>query len=534
MRKLLLSIVLIVLGQSALATPNADELRAMAYAGDVARVEAGYVAIFAEQRAGGISYDELRERYLALVVYDPRVLDFTQTWLDAYPDSPHAHAVLAWQLIKAASEIRGKDMPRDTYYLALEGFDALETQALDHAFIAYQAAPDLVFASSALLSLQTSHRFLGPVEFEELLAEIMAVTPSHRSLYLAVETELPQWRGGGSSAVRDLCDTYATMITDVADYDSDTCFVESIFKSFSYVRDTAAMAEANRLLDGNDHPYLDDARLFQAFAALDDIIPPGSDAPQTSHRNLDVAATLAAILSRPGFRDTHAAENYDNFYAEPFGLPPLLPLVIAQAVAWAQNRLTIDPFDPKAIAALTVTRHDPYGAPLPGILSAADRIALLKRRLLVNPYLSETWSQLGEIVQMQELSPFASTSDAYFVNAIVYSNYDVFAVQYYLQSKYDQINRRLRAEEFELSGRFMDDALFDDGFCPYLHLENLKQYLCNGPRSDSRACGDWGPGPERVLALATQRATAANLCVTERRANLEDLAFSPITIDLTD
>lgn len=81
MRNVLLTIFLIFIGQSALATPSPDELRAMAYAGDVDGVEAAYVAIHAEERAGGISYDELRQRYLALIVFDPRVLTFTDNWL---------------------------------------------------------------------------------------------------------------------------------------------------------------------------------------------------------------------------------------------------------------------------------------------------------------------------------------------------------------------------------------------------------------------------------------------------------------------
>ena len=80
----------------------------------------------------------------------------------------------------------------------------------------------------------------------------------------------------------------------------------------------------------------------------------------------------------------------------------------------------------------------------------------------------------------------------------------------------------------------MDQALFEDGFCPYLRLENLKLFLCNGPRSGNMDCGGWGPSPEHVLAVAMERATDANLCIAERRADPADLAFAPTTIDLTD
>ena len=532
MRNLLLPVLLIILAQPAFATPNPDELRAMAYAGNVDAIEAAYVAIHAEERAGAISYDELRQRYLALVVFAPRILEFTESWLEEYPDSPHAHTIKAWQLHESAFAIRGTGMPRDTYYLALEGFNELQYQALSHAQIAYAIAPDLVPVSDLLLQLQTSYRFLNSFDFATLLGDIMAMTPSHRSLILAAESAMPQWGGGGSPAVRYLCDTFAAAVTDVENYDSDTCFVEIMFSSASYLRDSAAMAEANRLLEGNNHRYLDNARLFQAFGAMEDIFPAGSDAPQTYHRNLEVAATLASILSRPGVHDTHAADNYDNFYAVPFGLPLMLPQMIEREVAWAQDRLAVDPYDPKAIAALTSTRWDSYGMPMPDRLPVPERISLLKRRLSVNPYLSEVWSDLALLVQVQERSPFGSPSDIYFENAIVYSNYDVFPVQYYLQSKYEQINRRLRAEQFELSGRFMDQALFEHGFCPYLRLENLKQLLCNGPRSDSWACGGWGPGPEHVLAVALERATDANMCIAERRANPEDLAFQPNEVDL--
>jgi hypothetical protein len=534
MRNALLTIILIFISQSAQATPTPDVLRALAYAGNVDGVEAAYVAIHAEQRAGGLSYDELRQRYLALIVYDPRVLGFTQDWLDAYPDSPHAHAIRAWQLYMAAFEIRGEKSRRDTYYLALEGFDALQAQALDHAAIAYEAAPDLVSASDAMLALQMTHRFLGPVEFAQVIGDIMAVTPNHHSLMLAADTAMPQWGGGGSATVRDLCDTFASFVTDVTAYDSDICFVEIIFSLDTYLRDSSAMAEANRLLEGSDHPYLDGARLFQGFAAMEDIIPPGSDAPQTYHRNPEFAARLAAILSRPGFTNTETAANYDSFYATPLGLPPMLPDIIEQEVAWAQSRLLADPYDPKAIAALTMPHFDAFGAPMPDILPVPERIALLKRRLLVNPYLPEVWDTLALLVQQQHMSPFDNPADVYYENAIVYSNYDVFAVQYYLQAKYEQINRRIRAEQFELSGRFMDQALFEDGYCPFIRLENLKQFLCNGPRSDAWVCGGWGPDPVRVLAEALQRSTAANLCVAERRANPEDLAFQPVEVDLRD
>ena len=534
MRFLIVWMFFVILGHSAWATPDPDGLRALAYAGDVDGVEAAFVAIHAEERAGGISYDELRDRYLALIIFDPRVLTFTDRWLQEYPNSPHAHAIRAWQLYNASSEIRGEKNPRDTYSLALEGFNALQAQSLDHAQAAYQAAPDLVPASDALLALQMSHRFLAPTDFAQLFGDIMAVTPNSWSLFLATKPARPEWGGGGSAIVRGLCDSFAGLVTDVPNYDSDTCFVHSIFSSESYLRDSVVVAEASRILDGSDHPYLDEARLLQGYAATADIIPAGSDAPQTYHRNPQVAATLAEILSRPGYMDRGQAEIYDMNFAQPFELPLLLPMMIEREVAWAQERLTVDPYDSKAIAVMTRIHYDAYGNLVPDHLSVPQSIALLERRLLISPYNAEVWWQLARLIQLQEMSLLASPSDAYYENAIVYSNYDVFAVQVYLQAKYDQIKRRLWAEQSELSGRFMDAALFSDGFCPFIRLENLKQFMCNGPRSDSGDCGGWGPDPERILALALERATAANQCIAERRANPEDLAFAPVTVDLTD
>jgi hypothetical protein len=532
MRKLLLTIILIIIGQPALATPSPDELRAMAYSGNVDGIEAAYVAIHAEQRAGGMSYTELRELYLALIVFDPRVMAFTDNWLEGHPDSPHAHAIRAWQLYNSAFAIRGNRVSRDTYFLALEGFDELRYEALSHAWIAYGLAPDLVPASDALLSLQTPIQFLGSTDFGQFLGDVMTITPNHQSLILATSTALPQWGGGGPPIVREICDRYSSVITDVENYNSDICFIEAMLNRDHYWSYEPAAQEALALLSGQDHPILDYIRFQQAVLPFD----PGFPEPENEFVRLDPEGARAAaevageLIQRPDYVKTGDANSYDNAFAIPLGLPRMLPEVIARQVDWAEQRIVEDPFDPAAIATLAHTNF--FDVPVPNPLPIEQIISLMKRQALVKPFDPEIWRALGDLVVSQQTSYFSTEADLYYINSIVYSNYDLYRVQHYLQVKYEFIKHAIYAEEHELRGRYISEALFTDGFCPFLQLENLKTYLCEGPRSDNPDCAyGWGPGPEQVYAEALQRATDANLCIAERRANPEDLFFQPIEVD---
>ena len=535
MRKLLAVILLIVIGHSAMATPSPDELRAMAYAGNVDGVEAAYVAIHAAERAGGISYTELRQRYLALIVFDPRVLTFTDNWLQRYPDSPHAHAIRAWQLYNGAFAIRGDAVPRNTYYLALEGFDQLRYLALDHAWQAYQNAPDLVPASDALLSLQKPIQFLGWADFWRFLGDIMTVTPNHQSLILATSTALPQWGGGGPAVVRDICDRYSSVITDVENYNSDICFIEAMLNPEHYWPHEPAAQEALAILPGQDHPILDYIRFQQAVMPFDNQSPDiVNDFVQRDPQGARAAAEIAGeLIRRPEYVRTGDANSYDNAFAIPLGLPRMLPEVIVRQVEWAKQRIDEDPFDPVAIATLSHTNF--FGVPVPDPFSTEQIVSMMQRQALVKPYDPEIWRALGDLVASLQTSHFSTEADVYYINSIVYSNYDWYRIQHYLQVKYEFINHALYVEEREMGGRFISEALFQDGFCPFIRLENLKTLICQGPRSDDPNCPyGWGPGPERVLAEALQRSTAANLCVAERRANPEDLAFQPVEVDLQD
>jgi hypothetical protein len=531
MRKLLLTIILIIIGQPALATPSPDELRAMAYSGNVDGIEAAYVAIHAEERAGGISYDELRELYLALVVYDPRVLGFTQDWLDAYPNSLHAHAIRARQLYLASFAIRGEANPRNTYPLALEGFRQLKDEALSHAWTAFQSAPDLVFASDSLLALQRTHRFMSAANFDQFVRDIFAVTPNHQSLIWATETAEPQWGGGGSSEVRRLCNQFAPMVRDIQNYDADTCFIEAIFHSATYIRDRAVIQEANFLLERNDHPILGRARLFQAFEGLEDLIEAGGSEIQTYHSGPEDARIVANVILDPDFRDFEKADTYDRMFARPLGIPRLLPMMVEREVTWAQDRIVDDPFDPAAIVDLT--RLDFYGVPTPNPLSFEERQALLKRRLMVNPYSSEAWIDLALLIDANRQPHTSVVTDPYYINAIVYSNYGVRAVVSFLNVKSGRISGMRYLEDRDSMNRHISEALFVNGYCPYLRLVNLRQFLCEGPRLGDMSCGfAYGANSEQMYAEALQRATDANLCIAERRANPEDLAFEPVTVDL--
>ncbi|MGB8813075.1 MAG: hypothetical protein WCC57_07810, partial [Paracoccaceae bacterium] len=134
----------IALHSAAFATPTPDDLRILAYGHETAQVEAAFAAARAKATPENQDYDLQRELMTAFATTDPRIDAFTRLWLNTDPNSPYAHTARAWHLWAMGWSMRGERQIQDIYPEAMQKFADLHGEALDHALIAWEIAPDFV------------------------------------------------------------------------------------------------------------------------------------------------------------------------------------------------------------------------------------------------------------------------------------------------------------------------------------------------------------------------------------------------------
>jgi hypothetical protein len=131
MVRIVLTTLLIGLGTIAQAFPTGADLRAMAYAGDVAAIDDAMAAAQAEVTAGTAAPDDLRLLVSELTGSDPVLLAFTETWVAERPTSPYAHIVRAWQLYNNSWAIRGTQTVHWVWPPAMDLFQQAQADGMN-------------------------------------------------------------------------------------------------------------------------------------------------------------------------------------------------------------------------------------------------------------------------------------------------------------------------------------------------------------------------------------------------------------------
>ncbi len=506
-------VILLLIAAPVWADDATDKLsadaRAMIYAGDIDGFRAAIIAAHAADLAAKGDQNTQRALYRAFTVTDPRVAAFTADWLAAEPDSPYALIARVWHLRAMGIAMRGSDLPRFTWYQAMDEMRTLHGEAMGMALRARDLAPDLVAASDAVIRLSQG---FGMVDVaEEELARIMAIAPNHGSLIRATNTLSPNW-GGSVDAIARACEDYALLLPDVADYTVDICLVEMFDEND--LEGAPQFWSWNRLLELPAHPHLINARKSSVLGAFGG----------TTESNI---ADLEAYIANGG-TETVVASRLDHLRAkQSWAAAATYPDAVERALATARADLAHDAGNPTLVEHFFEMADRSTVTPQP---DEAEQAAIVQRMLAIAPYNVDGWVRLAYMLPGTSAEQVRARGNAA-TNAVVYSNYKartiaevlpIFAHRYYnavekaVADANGDPNAALSAET---------DA---NVTCPYVRLVRLLEHSCAAQDVAADQCARY-PKMEEMQADIDQIA-ARGICEWERTANIEDIAFTPAAV----
>lgn len=488
---------LLLLAAPAAAEPTAETLHALALAGDVPAVEAAFDDAFAAVRAGDLPADDLRAMTEALMVSDDRVRAFVETWLAAEPDSPHPHAVLAFQLRDEGFRLRGGEVMAWTYPEAVEAFHARLADSMDLARRAIALAPDHPPSIDAVLSLQTVTGAMAPDTAEDFLRSAMEATHDRGVLVRATALALPQWGGGGLPEVARLCAEFAPLVEGVPGYTADHCVADALF---THPFQVEAEGASRTVLAAPAGLFDHDLRLRAAINLH-------WESPETA----ELARTL---VEEPGLADLELALNYDTVVARPRGWPLVGNDVLARAQARAWERLDRDPHHLVSIDLLLGQGPFPGPPGLPEGLSPEEALRLARLRVEAAPYDPDSWATLAGALAANGATPEDPRFEASSINAVAYSNHRPLPLMAYVDH---------RGLVFE--GLSAGDSR-EVAACEVVRADRLLREVCASAGPREWVCAETDFLHPRWSA-ALDYAEAGGLCEWDRAAPLAMIALRP-------
>ncbi len=500
----LVGFLLLVLAMAtpALAKTAVADLRERMIAGDVAAVEAMFAAAHHSVETENGDYSEQRELFSALAVTDPRALDFVDVWRKAKPASPYAQTAKAWQLMKMGGWVRGEETVRWTYPDAMAANSAMEDMAADLAASAYAAAPDLVGASDAMLGLGHKAR-RNP---EDVIEEVMRVTPNARSIRTAKSVVIPQW-GGSIRRMKSLCETYAPVIRDVEGYDADYCMIETAMRA-NYCGDD--LKPFTDMLDASDDPALDPLRIVRAglcWTRMPDKVRP----------------LIAAYLDNPETTDIQVARVFDG-RSRVLGEPLRELKVTERRIAKARDMIEFDPYNPDILRILATTTVAEQGA-VANPPSEEEVWELTLRGLAVAPFSPAIWRDLA-YAKLDTSDAAVHEGEPLFENAIVYSNHKPGMVAEYGETLRSRMMNLAVDKGIKWGEPVTADALDADIerlMCLTVRIGRIYDAICP---EKSNECNE-NEAEREGWAQSTTNADALGICKIERNSPVGTLAFTP-------
>lgn len=517
-----LGLLVLVLPVQAGAVASWEELHALVLAGEVAPVEAALRAAVEADKASTGEPDEQRKLFTLFTNSAPEIEDFLTRWLEERPSSALAMTAVGWHLWKLGWNARGEGSAGDTYPEAMAVFMADHERAFDLAIKAVAADPDLLAASDLMLRLTgTFGNFeVIPVELER----VMARHPNRGSLLRVMKSLAPQW-GGSPAQVKLLCDRYAPMVASVPGYDAQVCAIDAVYAGGFW--DGDQRDEAHQLLVLTSNPVLDYARLDDALAGL------GSPMQRVK--------VLEGVKAERGLT-TIEARALDQAIAEKAGPGVLITqdewkIALGNAVDARRADADLDPFDPLTVNRYVATAMD--SEEVLGIkLDAADLTARLKRLLAQVPFTARSWQLLGDLTGRDvafgavDLDTIVAT-EPYFINAVVYSNYDYDMVAALVSGKAwaitDPVNMMNSRDISALSATELQ-RLDEVVHCPMIRQFRILRTVCMNRGIQEDQCGNFPAGQFPILERL-YKVNGRGACQAEGALGQADLAYSPIRID---
>ena len=514
-------VFLLIQTQLALAAITPEQLRQMAYRGDIHGAEAAFRAAHQETRNGTLQYDDLRRLVSTLIVTHPDVLAFVVDWRAEYPDSPYANSLWVFQNDKIASAIRTKAPARLVHPRAMQTFGSLQREGMDVALQAYAAAPDYVPASDAVLTLNQTTRMLRWSKHLQILTDVMEVTPNRGSLFRASLITRPEWGGEGHTDIVRLCNMFAAKVPDVPDYNPVICTIDLIHASS--VTPDHGRAFSYKLIDDAlsgdvDHPRLARAR---ANRALD--------------LNLqDERSAVISYLSQPGLFDDQMYVAFLSQHVPRYDLPdghtdPQVSRFIAlykdKLAKFVEEGLLHDPYAPDVLLRgyeIYDDRTQEGGADHTRIQEL-----LRKRSVAASPYAGSAWRNLAVFLQRgyppgSDPALSVTALDPVYINAIYYSRHHFSSIGAFLNKKSNLYSALRDLEERDLPNPLLKGQELAWVACPIVRLSRLLEDSCKG-RSECETVFTYDMN--RAAGIVADLAKAG-LCGAERNAPLQSLYYT--------
>lgn len=510
----LLVICLLALTSPAHAAITPNELRDLAYAGDVHGAEAAMAQAHAESVAGAITYDDLRDIVSVLLTTHPDVNDFTKVWLEEIPESPYALTIRSMQQSNVAWDVRGERMARDTHWEAMQTFVNMQKSSFLMAYKAYQIAPDFVLASDAIFEMHFTRKILFEFQYNSLVVQVMATTPNYGSLDRAMNVHHRNWRGRGVPGVRKYCEKYAPLIPDFDEYPVDVCVVDFAEQTRDLDR---ILPLADDLLARSDHPTLEHVRRKRAFERKND---------QDRRMILD-------YLSDPEVTDYATASRFLFSFYQDAESGAVLAALESRLQRRAFEDLPHDPFSPRLIKILTSDYNFVSGLGKP--LAVHDMNDVLKRRLVVaRPFDSNVWHRAARSFDASTQKGQRALIAPYYANAIHYSDHSPYQLSQYSAHlhRIHYIYKSFAVGRNLVDYEVMDNAEFREQVeCPMVRLYRLTEARC-ASITDEVNCKHFNNdlnGSTTKLAQMDE----ARICPAISDAPIEDLLFTPTAIDIS-
>lgn len=510
--RLWLSLALFCLQAASLqAALTPEELRGMAYAGDIDGAEQALSQAHAESLDGTISFAELRQLATILNVSHPDVIEFVEDWLVKYPTSPYANSLRAFQMRETAWRLRGTRFVSDTHPDALHAFSDLQNRGMNLALEAYAAAPDYVLASDAVFTHQLTTKRLDWDTVGVVVDDVMTATPSRDSLMRISLLTLPQWGGVGHQGIVALCDQYSEQLTDVEEgYSPDVCTIDLIHSTTPSNR---AKSYAARLLGDNIHPNLLRARLRRA-------------AERKSDEDQEL---ILSFLSHVGVSDYEFAEHLARHIRHNDRVEEQMHALDARWQAEASIAIAHDPYNSDLIDILLRK----YSLPMSFSYSPNNERAeiLIRRHATAVLFDGAAWARAASTLNGELTAMDPALADPFFVNAIYYSDYYPDQIAAMIDFKSRTFAEHQLMVDHNLSLNMTDDEVVSELLCPIVRLERLFRKVCDRPSPPDGACSNlslWA----QFYPVAIERVRTEGLCQSERTAPISELMYQPMRPDM--
>jgi len=443
----------------------------------------------------------------------PTILALSERWVKEQPDSPYAHAARGWTLLHIGFLARGGATIRDTYPDALALADRYFDEAMVEAERAYTLAPDLVAASD--LFIVAGMVATRPRPLDEVLAEVMAQTPSRGTLQRAANALSPRW-GGSIEAVFALCDRYAATVPDVQGYTVDVCKADLLQETNFSAADRSVVAG---IVAASDHPLLKPARILQKIQAAD--------------TSAAFQEELEAYLFDTTVTDTHAAQYLDLTFYLPQQRPMISVGVWMRKLSEAWDKFDRDPANYWLMSDLTVEAIGDQ--PIRPRLGATERFVMNRDALALAPYEPGLWATLAGLSGNWSRDRLRQRN-ALYENSIVYSNHSGWALTAYanvLAWDFSLLSMARTSGDGSFAGipagDYSDDT--EDLLCPFARATRLYALRCQAGEADPERCTyDFA---SKEWSGAADAINAGGLCATELQGDPETLMFQGHAVDLS-